>query len=451
MFDTVLIANRGEIAVRIIRTVQGMGLRAVAVYSEADRGAPHVSLADEAVHIGPAAASESYLVAEKIIQACRDSGAGAVHPGYGFLSENAGFAEALRGAGIIFIGPPVGAITAMGDKISAKTLAVEAGAPIVPGVYRPGMTDADLVAEADGVGYPLMVKAAAGGGGKGMRIVRQSSELQEMITAARREAMGGFGDDTMMLERYVERPRHIEIQILADGHGTTLWVGERECSLQRRHQKVIEECPSPALSEEVRQQMGQAAVRIAERVGYEGAGTVEFITDSEASEFFFLEMNTRLQVEHPVTEAVFGVDLVEQQIRIAAGEPLSFGQDDLVPEGHAVEARIYAEDPDRDFLPTGGEIIRFDTPAVAGEGVTGPRGVRVDAGVRAGNAVTADYDPMVAKITTHAPDRARALARLDRALAGTVLFGFPSNIPFLRRLLSLGVRRVRRPAHRPDR
>ncbi|MEE8601864.1 acetyl/propionyl/methylcrotonyl-CoA carboxylase subunit alpha [Euzebya tangerina] len=437
MFDTVLIANRGEIAVRVIRTVQALGLRAVAVYSDPDRTAPHVALADEAVHIGPAAASHSYLSIEKIIDACRTTGAQAVHPGYGFLSENAAFAQALADADLTFIGPPVGAITAMGDKISAKELAVAADAPIVPGVYRPGMTDEELIAEADGVGYPLMVKAAAGGGGKGMRIVSQPGELQEMITAARREAMGGFGDDTMMLERYVEQPRHIEIQILADGHGTTLWVGERECSLQRRHQKVIEECHSPVLSQGVRVAMGEAAVRIAREVGYEGAGTVEFITNSEASEFFFLEMNTRLQVEHPVTEEVYRLDLVEQQIRVAAGERLSLRQEELLPSGHAVEARLYAEDPARGFLPTGGQVVRFDVPEHAGLGTIGPTGVRVDAGVQTGNAVTADYDPMVAKLTTYGPDRAQALARLDRALARTVLFGFPTNIGFLRDLIAL--------------
>ncbi|CAN5831015.1 acetyl/propionyl/methylcrotonyl-CoA carboxylase subunit alpha [soil metagenome] len=426
MFDTVLIANRGEIAVRVIRTLHAMGIRAVAVFSDADADALHVRLADQAVHIGPAAASQSYLDGQKIIRACQQTGAQAVHPGYGFLSENAEFAVALDRAGIMFIGPPLKAIQAMGDKISAKDLAIAAGAPIVPGVHRPGMTDNELIAAAADVGFPLMVKASAGGGGKGMRVVDAEADLPEAIAAARREAMAGFGDDTMMLERFVHRPRHIEIQVLADTHGTTLWVGERECSLQRRHQKVIEECPSPALDDKVRQQMGQAAVAIAEQVGYHGAGTVEFITDADATEFFFLEMNTRLQVEHPVTEEVYGLDLVEAQIRVAAGEPLGLGQDDLIPLGHAIEARVYAEDPARGFLPTGGPVIRFDHPS----------DVRVDTGVAAGSQVTADYDPMVAKVSAHAEDRQQALARLDRALADTMLFGFATNIAFLRTLLN---------------
>ncbi|HUG85599.1 MAG TPA: biotin carboxylase N-terminal domain-containing protein [Euzebya sp.] len=426
MFATVLVANRGEIAVRVIGTLHAMGIRAVAVYSDADADALHVRMADEAVRLGPAAASQSYLRPELIIDAARRTGAQAVHPGYGFLSENVAFAAALADAGITFIGPPLAAIEAMGDKIRAKDLAISAGAPVVPGVHRPGMDDADLIAEAEGVGYPLMVKASAGGGGKGMRVVTDPAGLAEAIAAARREALGGFGDDTLMLERFVQRPRHIEIQVLADTHGTTLWVGERECSLQRRHQKVIEECPSPALDDATRQRMGQAAVAIAERVGYVGAGTVEFITDADATEFFFLEMNTRLQVEHPVTEEVYGLDLVEAQIRIAAGQPLAVAQTDLVPEGHAVEARIYAEDPANGFLPTGGEIVRFDTPG----------DVRVDTGVTRGSAVTADYDPMVAKIIAHGADREQALARLDRALADTTLFGFASNIAFLRRLLA---------------
>ena len=426
MFHTVLAADRGEIAVRVIRSLHAMGIRAVAVYSDADAEAMHTRMADVAVRLGPAAASESYLRPELIVEAARRTGAQAVHPGYGFLSENAGFARALDEAGITFIGPPLGAIEAMGDKISAKDLAIEAGAPVVPGVHRPGMSDDELIAEAEGVGYPLMVKASAGGGGKGMRVVRDPATLQEAITAARREAKGGFGDDTLMLERFVERPRHIEIQVLADTHGTTLWVGERECSLQRRHQKVIEECPSPALTPETRRAMGEAAVAIAERVGYVGAGTVEFITDAAAEEFFFLEMNTRLQVEHPVTEEVYGLDLVAEQVHIAAGEPLSFGQDDLVPHGHAVEARVYAEDPSSGFLPTGGRVVRFDTPA----------GVRVDSGVGRGAVVTSDYDPMVAKVIAVGEDRAEALARLDRGLADTTLFGFPSNITFLRALLA---------------
>jgi acetyl-CoA/propionyl-CoA carboxylase, biotin carboxylase, biotin carboxyl carrier protein len=425
-FDTVLVANRGEIAVRVIRTLHAMGIRAVAVCSEPDRDALHARLADEAVTIGPAAAAESYLRIDRIVEACRATGAQAVHPGYGFLSENAAFARALEAAGVAFIGPPVAAIEAMGDKIRAKDLALAAGAPIVPGVHRPGMTDEDLLAAAPDVGFPLMVKASAGGGGKGMRVVEDPADLPAAIAAARREAMGGFGDDTLMLERYVVRPRHIEIQVLADGHGTTLWVGERECSLQRRHQKVVEECPSPALSPEVRRAMGEAAVAIARQVGYVGAGTVEFITDADAREFFFLEMNTRLQVEHPVTEEVYGLDLVEAQVRVAAGEPLGLVQDELVPTGHAVEVRVYAEDPARGFLPTGGRVLRFDHPA----------DVRVDAGITAGAEVTADYDPMLAKVVAVGADRAEALARLDAALADTALFGFPTNVPHLRALLA---------------
>jgi acetyl-CoA/propionyl-CoA carboxylase biotin carboxyl carrier protein len=426
MFDTVLVANRGEIAVRVIRTLRAMGIRSVAVFSDADRDALHVRAADDAVHIGPAAAAASYLRGDVIVEACLATGAQAVHPGYGFLSENAGFARALDAAGITFIGPPLPAIEAMGDKISAKDLAIAAGAPVVPGVHRPGMSDDDLVAAAPEVGYPLMVKASAGGGGKGMRVVHDPADLPAAIAAARREAMGGFGDDTLMLERFVTRPRHIEIQVLADAHGTTLWVGERECSLQRRHQKVVEECPSPALDDATRRRMGEAAVAIARQVGYVGAGTVEFITDADAREFFFLEMNTRLQVEHPVTEEVYGIDLVAEQIRVAAGEPLGRTQDDLVARGHAVEARIYAEDPSRGFLPTGGTLVR----------VGWPDGVRVDSGVTTGSVVTADYDPMLAKVVGHGHDRRAALARLDRALAATTLFGFPTNVAFLRALLA---------------
>ena len=426
MFHTVLVANRGEIAVRVIRTLHAMGIRAVAVHSDADADALHTRMADVAVNIGPTAATESYLRGDRIVEAALATGAQAVHPGYGFLSENAGFARLLDEAGLTFIGPPLQAIEAMGDKISAKDLAIAAGAPVVPGVHRPGMTDDELVAASEEVGFPLMVKASAGGGGKGMRVVHEPADLRDAIAAARREAKGGFGDDTLMLERFVTRPRHIEIQVLADTHGTCLWVGERECSLQRRHQKVIEECPSPALTDAKRREMGEAAVAIAKQVGYVGAGTVELITDADASEFFFLEMNTRLQVEHPVTEEVYGLDLVEQQVRVAAGEPLAMTQDDLVPHGHAVEARVYAEDPAAGFLPTGGTVVRFDTPA----------DVRVDSGVTRGAEVTSAYDPMVAKVIAAGADRAEALSRLDRGLADTVLFGFESNVAFLRALLA---------------
>ncbi len=426
---TVLVANRGEIAVRVIRTLRAMGIRSVAVFSDVDADAVHVRAADDAVRIGPAQAARSYLDVDAIVDACRATGADAVHPGYGFLSESPALARALEDAGITFIGPPAAAIEAMGDKISAKDLAVAAGAPVVPGVHRPGMSDADLIAAADDVGFPLMVKASAGGGGKGMRVVTDPAELPDAIAAARREALGGFGDDTLMLERFVTRPRHIEVQVLADAHGSCVWIGERECSLQRRHQKVVEECPSVALSDDVRSAMGAAAVAIAEQVRYVGADTVEFITDATASEFFFLEMNTRLQVEHPVTEAVYGLDLVELQVRVAAGERLPFAQADLVPRGHAVEARVYAEDPSSGFLPTGGRVVRLDIPHDL-------EGVRVDAGIATGSVVTADYDPMLAKVIAHGPDRATALGRLTAALERTVLFGFGSNVGFLRRLLA---------------
>jgi acetyl-CoA/propionyl-CoA carboxylase, biotin carboxylase, biotin carboxyl carrier protein len=425
---TVLVANRGEIAVRIIRTLRDLGIRSVAVYSDADRTAPHVRVADVALHLGPAPASASYLHIGRILEAARRTGAQAIHPGYGFLSENTEFAQACADAGIVFIGPPPSAIEAMGDKIHAKATVETAGVPVVPGVHRPGMSDEELVAAAGDVGYPLLAKAAAGGGGKGMRIVRSDAELPDALASARREAKGAFGDDALLLERYLERPRHIEVQVLADTHGNVVHLGERECSLQRRHQKVIEECPSPVLDEDMRQRMGAAAVDAARSCGYVGAGTVEFIATGDASEFFFLEMNTRLQVEHPVTEEVYGLDLVEWQVRVAAGEELGFTQDELVPAGHAVEARLYAEDPARGFLPTGGTVLALREPEADG--------VRVDSGIAAGSVVGSDYDPMLAKVIAYGHDRSQALRRLDRALADYALLGVTTNVGFLRNLLA---------------
>jgi len=433
MFESVLVANRGEIAVRVIRTLRRLGIRAIAVYSDADADAPHVRAADLAVRLGPTPAAESYLHVERVLAAAGDTGAQAIHPGYGFLSENAGFARACAETGIVFIGPSPEAIEAMGDKIRAKQAVEPAGVPVVPGIHRPGLDDAALIAASGTVGYPLLVKAAAGGGGKGMRIVRAADELPEALAAARREARNAFGDDDLLLERYLERPRHIEIQVLGDIFGTVVHLGERECSLQRRHQKVIEEAPSPVLDPAMRARMGEAAVGAAKACGYTGAGTVEFIVPHTPAgqvpeEFFFLEMNTRLQVEHPVTELVTGLDLVEQQLRVAAGEPLGFTQEQVTMTGHAVEARLYAEDPARGFLPTGGRILVYAEPS--GEGV------RVDSGVAEGVDVGSAYDPMLAKVIAHGPDRATALGRLDAALRDLTLLGPATNGAFLRLLLA---------------
>lgn len=427
-FDTVLVANRGEIAVRVIRTLRALGIRSVAVYSDADADARHVHEADTAVRLGPAPARESYLAIDRVVAAAVRAGAQAVHPGYGFLSENAAFAAALAEAGIVFLGPPARAIEVMGDKITAKNTVAAFGVPVVPGIATPGLTDDDLIAAAAEVGYPVLVKPSAGGGGKGMRRVDDPARLPEALRSARREAAAAFGDDTLFLERFVTRPRHIEVQVLADQFGNVLHLGERECSLQRRHQKVIEEAPSPLLDAATRARIGAAACNTARSVDYVGAGTVEFIVSADRpDEFFFMEMNTRLQVEHPVTELVTGVDLVECQVRVAAGQKLAVAQDDIRMVGHAIEARVYAEDPGRGFLPTGGTVLDLDEPE-------GP-GVRVDSGLRIGTRVGSDYDPMLSKVIAHAADRTAALAKLDRALADTVLLGVTSNIEFLRFLL----------------
>jgi acetyl-CoA/propionyl-CoA carboxylase biotin carboxyl carrier protein len=406
-----------------------MGIRSVAVFSDADAGARHVTEADVAIRIGPAAARQSYLDIDAVVSAARRTGAQAVHPGYGFLSENAEFAAALEAAGIVFIGPPVGAIQTMGDKIAAKAAVSAFGVPVVPGVSRPGLTDDDLIAGAGDVGFPVLVKPSAGGGGKGMRVVHDAADLPAALVSARREAAAAFGDDTLFLERFVLNPRHIEVQVLADGHGNVVHLGERECSLQRRHQKVIEEAPSPLLDEATRARIGTAACDTARSVDYAGAGTVEFIVSADRpDEFFFMEMNTRLQVEHPVTEMVTDVDLVEQQVRIAAGEKLTIAQGDVVMHGHAVEARVYAEDPGRGFLPTGGTVHGLSEPAADG--------VRVDSGLRRGAVVGSDYDPMLAKVIAHGADRSAALRALDRALAHTAVLGVDTNIEFLRFLLT---------------
>ncbi|MFC9432496.1 acetyl/propionyl/methylcrotonyl-CoA carboxylase subunit alpha [Nocardia sp. NPDC057030] len=428
-FDTVLVANRGEIAVRVIRTLRAMGIRSVAVYSDADADARHVHEADTAVRLGPASARESYLAIGKVVDAAVRTGAQAVHPGYGFLSENAAFAAALAEANIVFLGPPARAIEVMGDKIAAKNTVAAFNVPVVPGIARPGLTDADLIEAAREVGYPVLVKPSAGGGGKGMRLVEDPARLPEALLSARREAASAFGDDTLFLERFVTRPRHIEVQVLADQFGNVLHLGERECSLQRRHQKVIEEAPSPLLDAATRARIGAAACNTARSVDYVGAGTVEFIVSADRpDEFFFMEMNTRLQVEHPVTELVTGVDLVECQVRVAAGQKLAVEQDEIRMIGHAIEARVYAEDPGRGFLPTGGTVLDLVEP----EGV----GIRVDSGLRAGTVVGSDYDPMLSKVITHGADRTAAIAKLDRALGDTVLLGVTSNIEFLRFLLA---------------
>ncbi|GAA3061471.1 acetyl-CoA carboxylase biotin carboxylase subunit [Streptomyces roseofulvus] len=424
MFDTVLVANRGEIAVRVIRTLRALGVRSVAVYSDADADARHVREADTAVRIGPAAASESYLSVPALLDAARRTGAQAVHPGYGFLAENAAFARACADAGLVFIGPSAEAIALMGDKIRAKETVKAAGVPVVPGDADPRVAEA-----AREMGAPVLLKPSAGGGGKGMRLVRDLAVLDEEIAAARREARASFGDDTLLVERWIDRPRHIEIQVLADAHGNVVHLGERECSLQRRHQKIIEEAPSVLLDEATRAAMGAAAVEAARSCGYVGAGTVEFIVPGgDPSQYYFMEMNTRLQVEHPVTELITGLDLVEWQLRVASGEPLDFAQDDVRLDGWAVEARICAEDPSRGFLPSGGTVLSLSEPS--GDGV------RTDSGLLEGSEVSSLYDPMLSKVIVHAKDRPTALRKLRAALADLTTLGVPTNAGFLRRLLA---------------
>jgi len=428
VFDKILIANRGEIACRIIRTCRRLGIGTVAVYSDADATALHAEMADEAVHVGPPESAESYLRIDRIVQACRDTGAQAVHPGYGFLSENTEFARALQDAGITFIGPPADAIAAMGDKITSKRLADEAGVNTVPGVM--GLIDdpEEAVRIGRDIGYPVMIKATAGGGGKGMRIARDDQGMREGFRAARSEAKSSFADDRVFIEKFVERPRHIEIQVLADGHGNVIHLGERECSIQRRHQKVIEEAPSPALDPDLRARMGEQAKALAHAVGYRTAGTVEFIADKDGN-FYFLEMNTRLQVEHPVTELVTGLDLVEEMIRIAADEPLRLQQNDVTFNGWALEARVYAEDPLRGFLPSIGRLAYYREPAQSDQ-------VRVDSGVVEGSEISMYYDPMIAKLCTHAPDRNTAIDIMQAALDAYYVRGVNHNMAFLGDVMS---------------
>jgi propionyl-CoA carboxylase alpha chain len=427
MFKKILIANRGEIACRVIRTARTMGIRTVSVYSEADADAKHVREADEAIAIGPPPAAQSYLDIERIVEACRRSGAEAVHPGYGFLSENRAFAAALKKDGVVFIGPAAAAIAAMGDKIESKKLAQKAKVNVVPGYLGVIKDDKDAVKIARDIGYPVMIKASAGGGGKGMRIARSDEEVRDGFRAASSEARSSFADDRVFIEKYIEEPRHIEIQVLADCHGNCVYLGERECSIQRRHQKVIEEAPSPFLDERTRNAMGRQAVALASAVGYQSAGTVEFIVDAR-KHFYFLEMNTRLQVEHPVTELVTGLDLVELMIRIAAGEKLPFKQKDLKIEGWAIEARVYAEDPERGFLPSTGRLVRYREPTAGGA-------VRIDSGVYEGAEISMFYDPMIAKVVGSGADRREAIAALSDALDAFYIRGVGHNTRFLAALL----------------
>ncbi len=427
MFKKILIANRGEIACRVIKTARRMGIATVAVYSEADRSALHVAMADEAVEIGPAAAAQSYLDIARIVDACKATGAEAVHPGYGFLSERAAFATALAEAGIVFIGPNARAIEAMGDKITSKKLAAEAGVSTVPGHLGEIADGDEAIRIADEIGYPVMIKASAGGGGKGMRIAYKAEEVAEGFERSRSEAKSSFGDDRIFIEKFIENPRHIEIQVLGDKHGACLYLHERECSIQRRNQKVVEEAPSPLLDAETRRRMGEQAVALAKAVGYDSAGTVEFVAGQDKS-FYFLEMNTRLQVEHPVTELITGIDLVEQMILVAAGEPLDLTQDRVRLNGWAIETRVYAEDPVRDFVPSTGRLTTFVPPP---QGRQGDRIVRVDTGVVEGGEISIHYDPMIAKLVTHAPDRASAIAAHAEALDRFVIDGIRHNIPFL--------------------
>ncbi|KRG45144.1 3-methylcrotonyl-CoA carboxylase [Stenotrophomonas pictorum JCM 9942] len=430
MFNKILIANRGEIACRVIATCRRLGIATVAVYSDADRNARHVRLADEAIHIGAAPAAESYLRAEVILEAARRSGAQAIHPGYGFLSENAGFARACDAAGIVFIGPPASAIDAMGDKSSAKALMQTANVPLTPGYHGERQEPEFLRAQADAIGYPVLIKASAGGGGKGMRKVEASTDFEAALASCQREAQAAFGNAHVLVEKYVERPRHIEIQVFGDSHGNVVYLFERDCSVQRRHQKVLEEAPAPGMTPERRAAMGKAATDAARAVGYVGAGTVEFIAGPDG-DFYFMEMNTRLQVEHPVTELITGTDLVEWQLRVAAGQPLPKAQQQLQICGHAIEARLYAEDADRGFLPSTGTLRHLRLPQPSAN-------VRIDAGVEQGDAITPYYDPMIAKLIVWDADRDRALQRMQHALAQCQVVGVTTNAAFLRRLVMTG-------------
>ena len=427
MFKKILIANRGEIACRIIRACRELNITSVAVYSDADRDALHVRMADEAYHIGPPPSNESYLVVEKIIDVARRSGAEAIHPGYGFLSENANFVREVAHAGITFIGPPPEAMAEMGGKISARKIAIDAGVPVVPGTTEPLASFDDAERTANDIGYPIMLKASAGGGGKGMRLVASPGELRSAYENARSESLASFGDDAVYIEKAVVRPRHIEIQVFSDSHGHHVHLGERECSIQRRHQKVIEEAPSPIDSAELRTAMGEFAVKVARAVNYVGAGTVEFLVSDVDKSFYFLEMNTRLQVEHPVTELVTGIDLVREQIKVAAGKPLSFSQSDIQLRGHAIECRVYAEDPDHNFLPSPGKILRLRVPQ-------GP-GVRDDGGVYEGSEVSIYYDPMISKFAVWGRDRTEAIDRMRRALDEYEIAGIKTTLPFFREVI----------------
>ena len=434
-FDTLLVANRGEIACRVMRTARRMGLKTVAVYSDADATSRHVREADEAVRLGPAAARESYLNVDAVIEAAQRTGTGAIHPGYGFLSENGTFVKALEQAGITFVGPPASAIAAMGDKSAAKARMANAGVPLVPGYHGDDQGDALLRSEADKIGYPVMLKASAGGGGKGMRVVESGEGFQAALDGCRRESKAAFGDDRMLIEKYLVQPRHVEVQVFCDRYGNGVYLFERDCSVQRRHQKVIEEAPAPGMTTELRAAMGDAAVRAAQEIGYVGAGTVEFLLDSSPGQdgaFYFMEMNTRLQVEHPVTEMITGQDLVEWQLRVAMGEPLPCRQDELTITGHSFEARIYAEDPEQDFLPATGLLTRFALD-LEGAGL-GADQVRLDSGVESGDTVSMHYDPMLAKLIVHGVDRDAALATLNRALAALDVQGVVTNRAFLQRL-----------------
>ncbi len=425
--EKILVANRGEIALRVMRTCREMGIKTVAVYSDPDRNALHVRAAYQAVRLGPAASSESYLRGDLILKAALETGADAIHPGFGFLSENAGFTRDCEQAGIVFIGPSGDAMEAMGDKIQARRRLIEAGVPVVPGTADPVEDDETLLAEAGRIGYPVMIKASAGGGGKGIRIVHDEKELLAAANRARSEAQNAFGDGTVYIEKYLEQPRHVEVQIFGDSHGNVVHIGERECSIQRRHQKVVEERPSPILDDELREQMGQAAVRAAKAINYENAGTLEFLVDKHKN-FYVLEMNTRLQVEHPITELTSDIDLVRWQIMVARGEPLPMAQDEIVHRGHAIECRLYAEDADNGFLPATGRVHRLEMPG-------GP-GVRVDTGLFEGMEVGLHYDPMLAKISVHAADREAAIQRMARALTETTVAGVTTNLPFLRRVIA---------------